>query len=453
MPVQLDSAIFREYDLRGLADIDLTDEKVNLLGLGLGTYYRTLDQHKILIGRDIRLSSPRIFKALKCAVLATGVNVVDLGMVPTPLFYYGLHHYGVPAGIMITGSHNPKEFNGFKVARDKMTIYGSEIQQIRELIEKGEFAQGSAEMDYSNPVTSYVSELVGKIKIKKRLKVAFDPGNGTVGPVMDKLCQAIGLESVIINREPDGNFPSHLPDPTVVEYMEDLVKAVRLDRLDCGIGFDGDGDRIGVVDERGNIVWGDTLLGIFAKPILKKHPKAKIVFEVKCSEGLVEFIRANGGVPLMYKTGHSLIKAKMKEENSPLAGEMSGHIFIADDYYGYDDAIYAALRLLEILSEANKPFSKLAAEIPRYFSTPEIRVPCPDDKKFQVTKNIRDYFATKYKVIDIDGVRVGFADGWGLVRASNTQPVLVMRFEAKSEKRLREIQGEFEVALKRFGAV
>ncbi len=446
----LNPEIFREYDIRGLADIDLTDTKVKEFGQGLGTYFRSFGQNRVLVGRDVRLSSPRILIALVSGLLDSGVNVTNLGVLPTPVFYFALFHYNIPSGVMITASHNPKEFNGFKVALNKTTIFGQEIQNLRSIIEKRNFNVGQAEMDHSNPIISYVSVLAEKIKIKKKLKVAFDPGNGTVGPVIDKLCKALGFEAIIINRDPDGNFPNHLPDPTVPEYMKELVNVVKSEKLDLGIGFDGDGDRIGVIDEKGNIVWGDILLAIFSKRILRNHPGAKIVFEVKCSEGLIEFIKANGGVPLMYKTGHSLIKAKMKEENALIAGEMSGHIFIADNYYGYDDAIFAALRLLELLGDSNKTLSQLTGEVPKYFSTPEIRVPCSDDKKFEVTKNLKDYFASKYPVINIDGVRVKFNDGWGLVRASNTQPVLVMRFEAKSEKRLKEIQDDFNLVLKKY---
>ncbi len=450
MAGQLNPAIFREYDIRGLADVDFTDEKTSLFGRGLGTYFRLLGLDRILVGRDIRLSSPRIFKILTRGLLASGINVTDLGVVPTPVFYFALHHRKIPAGIMITASHNPQEFNGFKIARGGTTIYGQEIQKLRELIEKGQFADGQGEMDFFNPVTPYVAELAQKITIKKGLKVGFDPGNGTVGPVLKKLCDALGIESIIVNEEPDGTFPGHLPDPTIVEYMQDLISIVKCEKLNCGIGFDGDGDRIGVIDEKGNIIWGDTLLAIFAKTILKQNPGAKIVFEVKCSEGLIEFIKANKGVPLMYKTGHSLIKAKMKEEKALIAGEMSGHIFFADRYYGYDDAIYAALRLLELLSDSGRSLSQLTGEVPRYFSTPEIRVPCADEQKFEITKKIRDYFAAKYQVVDIDGVRVKFKDGWGLLRASNTQPVLVMRFEAKNDKRLQEIRGEFENIIKKY---
>ena len=446
----LNPDIFREYDIRGLADVDLTDEKVKWLGRALGSYFRSLEQTRVLVGRDVRLSSTRILKALTNGLLSSGVNVTNLGVVPTPVFYFGLFHQNIPAGVMITASHNPKEFNGFKVATDKSTIYGAEIQKLRAIAEKGDFVTGPAEMEQSNLVVPYVGVLAEKIKLKRKVKVAFDPGNGTAGPVIDKLCKAIGIEAIIINLEPDGNFPNHLPDPTVPEYMKELTQAVLADKLDLGIGFDGDGDRIGVIDEKGRIIWGDILLAILAKKVLKARPGAKVVFEVKCSEGLSEFIKANGGVPIMYKTGHSLIKAKMKEEHAPIAGEMSGHIFIADNYYGYDDALFAALRLLELLSESGRSLSQLAAEVPRYFSTPEIRVPCSDDKKFGVTRQLRDHFAGRYPIIDIDGVRVKFADGWGLVRASNTQPVLVMRFEAKTEKRLREIQQEFDKALKQF---
>jgi phosphomannomutase/phosphoglucomutase len=305
--------------------------------------------------------------------------------------------------------------------------------------------------------------ITDKITIKSSLKVVFDSGNGTAGLVIEELFHKLGVDAVFINIEPDGNFPAHLPDPTIPKYMKDLTSLVAEVHADLGIGYDGDADRIGAIDEEGEIVWGDKLLAIFAQDILKRKPGAKIVFEVKCSQGLVEYIKSIGGIPIMWKTGHSLIKAKMKEEHASLAGEMSGHMFSADDYYGYDDAIYASVRLLKILSESDKSLAQLVNQIPKYYSTPEIRVDCPDELKFEVTKSIREFFKKSYdplrqgaseaRTLDIDGVRVIFNDGWGLVRASNTQPVLVLRFEAKSEERLAQIQQLFYEQLAKFPQV
>jgi phosphomannomutase/phosphoglucomutase len=442
--------IFREYDIRGIADIDLTDDVVFSIGQGFGTYTQKAGVTETVIAGDVRLSTDRIRQALIDGLLSTGMNVFDLGVIPTPVFYFSFFRYDKNSGVMITGSHNPQEFNGFKVGLDKTTIYGEAIQNLRKLIESKKFITGKGNLSRLNPIPDYIKLIQSKAQIKGGLKVVFDPGNGTVGVLLEKLFSDLPVDPVFINLEPDGNFPAHLPDPTVPKYMKDLIAVVAEMHADIGIGYDGDGDRIGAIDDHGNIVYGDKLLAIFARDIISKNPGAKIVFEVKCSQGLIEYIKSLGGTPMMWKTGHSLIKAKMKEEGALLAGEMSGHMFFADDYYGYDDAIFASVRLLKILSEAGKPLSELVAEIPYYYSTPEIRVDCPDEIKFKIVESIRDYFRTQYETIDIDGVRVVFSDGWGLVRASNTQPVLVLRFEARSQERLSEIQKLFFDQLAKF---
>ncbi|MEO0091430.1 MAG: phosphomannomutase/phosphoglucomutase [candidate division WOR-3 bacterium] len=453
----LNPQIFREYDIRGVADKDLPDNVVFMLGQGYGTYVQKKLENQnpeVLIGRDVRLSSQRIRDVLIEGIISTGCDVIDLGIIPTPVFYFSAFHYNKDAGIMITGSHNPKEFNGFKIGLNKTTIYGEEIQNLRKLIESEKFVSGKGKVSTLNPIPDYINMILDKIKIKSGLKVVFDPGNGTAGVVIEELFNKLGIDPVFINLEPDGNFPSHLPDPTIPEYMKDVKSLVLELDADLGIGYDGDADRIGTIDDKGNIVWGDKLLAIFAADIIKRKPNTKIVFEVKCSQGLVEYIKSVGGIPIMWKTGHSLIKAKMKEEGALLAGEMSGHMFFAENYYGYDDAIYASALLLKIISESNKSLSEMVADIPYYYSTPEIRVNCPDELKFQVTNAIRDYFKTQnYETIDIDGVRVIFSDGWGLVRASNTQPVLVLRFEAKTPERLKEIQQIFYEQLNKFDDV
>ncbi len=453
--------IFREYDIRGIANKDLTDDVVFKIGQGYGTYIKDklkvpsskLKTTDVLIGRDVRLSSERIRDALIEGIISTGCDVIDLGLVPTPVFYFSAFQYAKNAGIMITGSHNPPEFNGFKIGLNKTTIYGEEIQTLRKIIESEKFVSGKGKVSSLNPTPDYINMILDKVKINKNLKVVFDPGNGTAGVVIEELFNKIGIDAAYININPDGNFPAHLPDPTIPEYMKDLKSTLFELDADLGIGYDGDVDRIGCIDDKGDIVWGDKLLAIFAADIISRKSNAKIVFEVKCSQGLVEYIKSIGGVPLMWKTGHSLIKAKMKQENAAIAGEMSGHMFFADDYYGYDDAIFASVRLLKILSETEKKLSELVAQIPFYFSTPEIRVECPDEMKFEITQKIRDYFKQKYETIDIDGVRVIFTDGWGLVRASNTQPVLVLRFEAKTPERLAEIQEIFYEQLKKYQGV
>ncbi|MBN2619532.1 phosphomannomutase/phosphoglucomutase [candidate division WOR-3 bacterium] len=438
----IDRAIFRQYDIRGIADTDLTDGNVFQCARGFGTYYRSHGQDTVIIGQDVRVSSPRIAEIISRGLTETGCNVIDIGIVPTPLLYFALHHFDIGNGIMITASHNPKEFNGFKIAREKTTIYGDEIQRVYSIIEKGIFASGKGTREERAIVNDYIERVTRAMKITKGLRVVIDTGNGTCGPIAEKLMEHIGADYTILFKEPDGTFPNHLADPTVPEHITELIENVKHGGYVCGIGFDGDGDRIGILDEKGRIIWGDVLLAIYAEQVLKTNPGAKVIFEVKCSMGLIERLKELGADPIMYKTGHSLIKAKMRAEGSPLAGEMSGHVFFADRYYGYDDALYAALRLLEILSKG-EPLSALAQRVPAYVSTPEIRIDMPDDKKFQIVEEFKTRFKRTYDVIDIDGVRVNFPDGWGLIRPSNTQPVLVLRFEARSKKRLEEIQNLF----------
>uniref|UniRef100_A0A7V4E3I4 Phosphomannomutase/phosphoglucomutase n=1 Tax=candidate division WOR-3 bacterium TaxID=2052148 RepID=A0A7V4E3I4_UNCW3 len=447
---KINPQIFREYDIRGIADIDLTDENVYKIALGYATYINQFGYKEVLVGRDVRLSSERIRDALVAGLLDAGCRVIDLGIVPTPVFYFSAFYYDKNAGLMITGSHNPKEFNGFKIGLNKTTIYGKEIQKLREIIEEERFIKGKGELSYLNPIPDYLVYLKSKIKFQNSLKVVFDPGNGTGGYLLEELFKDYPIESVFINLEPDGNFPNHLPDPTIPEYMKDVISLVNELDASLGIGYDGDCDRIGAVDDRGKIVFGDQLLALYASEIVLKYPKAKIVFDVKCSQGLVEYLNKINATPLMWKTGHSLIKNKMKEEGALLAGEMSGHMFFADDYFGYDDAIYASLRLLKIVADSEKKISELLADIPQYYSTPEIRIDCPDEEKFRVVEEIKEHLKGKYEVIDIDGVRVIFFDGWGLLRASNTQPVLVLRFEGKSIESLKKIKEIFYSLLAKY---
>ncbi|MEO0239992.1 MAG: phosphomannomutase/phosphoglucomutase [candidate division WOR-3 bacterium] len=446
--------IFREYDIRGVADIDLNEEVVKNIGRAFGTILKRKGGKKITIGYDVRLSSERIKENVKEGVLETGIDVIEIGIVPTPLLYFSVFKLETDGGIQITGSHNPKEYNGMKLMVFKETLYGEGIQKLKEIIENEDFEKGKGkEKLYEKIIDDYIEDVNKKVKINKRFKFAVDPGNGTCGPVIEKLWKSYRIEFKGINMEPDGNFPSHLPDPTVKEYLNDLFKIMEEDKFDGGIGFDGDGDRIGIIDDKKRVIFGDKILAILSKKILKDYPGSKIIFDVKTSKGVVEYIKKLGGKPIIWKTGHSLVKAKLKEENAPIAGEMSGHIFFNDRYYGYDDAIYASIRIFELMEEENKKLSELHDEIPFYYSTPEIRVPCPDEKKFEVVEKIKERLKEKYEVIDIDGARIEFEDGFGLVRASNTQPVLVLRFEGKTEEKLGNIKEIILKELRKFPEV
>jgi len=432
--------IFREYDIRGVAAKDMTDDDVELIGKGVGTYLQNRGHSKLAVGRDCRTTSPGYAQIIIKGLRATGCDVVDIGVCPTPVFYFSIQHLKKQGGVMVTASHNPPEYNGFKLCIDLDSIHGQEIQEIRKIIAKKDFIEGNGLLSAADVVSPYKSFVAENISIPKPLKVGVDAGNGTAGVIAVPIMKKLNCEVHDLYCEMDGAFPNHEADPTVAGNMKDLIARVKDKGLDVGIGYDGDGDRIGVVDEKGNLVYGDKLIIIFAREILSRKPGATFISEVKCSQVMYDDIRKHGGRAIMWKTGHSLIKQKMKAEKAELAGEMSGHMFFADRYFGYDDAIYASCRLLEILSHTGKKVSELLADVPQTFSTPEIRVECPDDKKFSVVKAVTEHFRKLYNIIDIDGVRVLFDDGWGLVRASNTQPVLVLRFEALSEKRLQEIR-------------
>lgn len=433
--------VFREYDIRGIANRDLTEDFVCLLGKGCGTYFAEHGVKTITLGRDCRLSSPSFRKMFLKGITQTGCNVIDVGVVPTPVLYFSLFNLDVEGGIQITGSHNPPDNNGFKVCLGTSTIYGEEIQKIRQIMESGKFVKGKGNIEKRDLTSSYKEYVLNHLSpgnVKRRVVV--DAGNGTGGVIAVPLYREMGFDVIPLFCEPDGHFPNHHPDPTVPENVQSLIERVSLERADLGIAFDGDVDRIGMVDESGNIIWGDQLMIIFSRAILKESPGATFIAEVKCSQTLFDDIAKNGGNPIMWKAGHSLIKAKMKEERALLAGEMSGHMFFADRYFGYDDAIYAGARLLEILSHNKESLSARLSDIPKMVNTPEIRMECPEDKKFRVVQQLVDEFKKEYQVIDIDGARVIFPDGWGLVRASNTQAILVLRFEASSQESLRSIQ-------------
>ncbi len=443
------SSIFREYDIRGRYPDELNRDTVHTLGLSVGTYYREKGAGRISLGRDCRLSSPDLGEALTAGLNESGIHVIDVGMIPTPLLYFSLFHLKVDGGIQITGSHNPPEYNGFKICIDKTTIHGDEIQKIREIVESGIFLEGKGGREEADVITPYLDYLERNIrKGDIRRKVIIDAGNGVGGLVAPQAYAGMGIEVERLFCEPDGHFPNHHPDPTIPENLEPLRQGISRTSADLGIAFDGDADRIGVLDGEGNIIWGDQLMIIFSRDLLERNPGAKIIGEVKCSQVLYDDIKKHGGVPIMWKAGHSLIKAKMKEEGALLAGEMSGHIFFAERYFGYDDAIYAGARLLEIIGRKDKSLRDLLSGIPLMANTPEIRIDCPDEKKFQVVARLARDFKKEYEVIDVDGARVLFEGGWGLIRASNTQPVLVLRFEAQNEERLEEIRGIFMDRLK-----
>ncbi|MFQ5928320.1 MAG: phosphomannomutase/phosphoglucomutase [Acidobacteriota bacterium] len=443
--------IFREYDIRGIAGKDLTDEAVRTLGSAIGTYLWRQGCKQITLGRDCRLSSMRLKEQLSRGVLGTGLNVVDIGVCPTPLLYFSLYRLNPDGGIMITGSHNPPEYNGFKVAVGKFTIYGDQIQEVAKIAESGDFAAGEGRMEKVSLLPDYHRYLVEAFgRLKSPPRVVVDAGNGTASIIAPQVYRDLGCEVIELYCTMDGNFPNHHPDPTVVDNLQDLIQRVCREQADVGIAFDGDGDRIGAVDDQGNIIWGDHLMILYSREILRERPGATIIAEVKCSKNLYDDIEKNGGRGIMWRTGHSLIKAKMREEKAALAGEMSGHMFFADRYFGYDDAVYGGARLLEILSKSERKISEMLADVPKTYSTPEIRVECPDRYKFEVVREAQEFFTRHYGTVTVDGVRVLFEDGWGLVRASNTQPALVLRFEAESPQRLEEIRALIEGKLEEF---
>lgn len=445
--VHMNSEMFREYDIRGIAGLDMTEAEVLRIGKGVGTFLRQNGCSTVAVGRDCRVTSDRYAEKIIQGLQSTGCSVTDIGVCPTPVLYFSIQHLKKEGGVMITASHNPPEYNGFKICLGTDSVYGQDIQKILAIIKAGQFLEGTGALDAEDVLTPYKAYVENNIQLKRPLRVGVDAGNGTAGPVAVPIIKQLGCQVYDLYCDMDGTFPNHDADPTVLENMQDLIELVRREGLDVGIGYDGDGDRIGVVDEKGGIVYGDRLMILFAREILSRKPGATFVSEVKCSKTLYDDIEKNGGRAIMWKTGHSLIKKKMKIEKAELAGEMSGHMFFADRYLGYDDATYATGRLLEILAAGEKSLSQLLADIPETFTTPEIRVECPDDRKFKLVEQVTAYFRKRYPVIDIDGVRVLFTDGWGLVRASNTQPALVLRFEAMSRERLKEIQDLVESTL------
>ncbi len=441
-------SIYRAYDIRGVYGKDLTDAEAEKIGKAYATYAGGGD---IAVGRDCRLSSPSLRNALVKGLVSAGCTVTDVGMVPTPLLYYAIQHYKKDGGIMITGSHNAPQYNGFKLCKGAETLFGEQIQEVRKIAQSGKYRTGKGRVIEKNVVEDYVKYVKERTTVHKKLRVVVDGGNGVGGLIGSRLLKEIGCEVVELYCEPDGRFPNHFPDPTVDANVLDLISAVKKEKADLGISFDGDADRLGIVDDKGGIVRGDQSLILFSREILKEMKGATVIFEVKCSQALVEDIKEHGGVPLMYRTGHSYIKKKMKETNAPLAGEMSGHFFFADRYYGYDDGIYSGLRMAQLLSEKDEKLSDIMAKLPKYYSTPEIRIHAPEDKKFLIVKEVTEEFQKqKYDVVTVDGARVEFGDGWGLVRASNTEPALILRFEAKTPERLEAIENTVKEKLAKY---
>jgi phosphomannomutase/phosphoglucomutase len=439
--------VFREYDVRGVADRDLGDDLAERLGLAYATMLGKAP--RVALARDCRLSSPRLHAAILKGLLAAGAQVIDVGVGPTPLLYFAANHLATDGALMITGSHNPGDENGFKMMRGLAPFYGDDIRTLRDRVQAGGAGPGGGTVTSQSVEEAYLTALVERSGPHRPLKVVLDAGNGSGGPLALKALRAAGLEVEPLYCEMDGHFPNHHPDPTQPENLTELIRRVKASGAALGLALDGDADRLGAVDENGEIIWGDKLLVIFARAILKTHPGAAVVGEVKCSQTTYDDIAKHGGRPILWKTGHSLIKTKMKEEHALLAGEMSGHLFFADRWFGFDDAIYGALRLTAIVSEAGAKLSPLLADLPRTAVTPELREECPDAVKFDVVAAILAKYRKTHEVVDVDGARILFGDGaWGLVRASNTQPVLVLRFEAKTEARRDELRAEVEAAVR-----
>jgi phosphomannomutase/phosphoglucomutase len=446
--------IFREYDIRGVAGKDLTPDVARLVARAYAAFLMEKNVSGLVaVGRDNRPSGVDLHRELVGGLLESGLDVVDIGVVPTPLAYWAQHNLGVVGGIQITGSHNPPEFNGFKLGLGTRSIYGQDIQRIYQLAVDGHFPSGKGSRRDEEIIERYVDDIVARVgKISRPLRVVADAGNGAGALVAPMLFEKLGIPVRCLFCESDGTFPNHHPDPTVPENLADLIAAVKADAADVGIAFDGDADRIGVIDDVGEIIWGDQLLIIYARDVIARRGKGQpIIFDVKCSQALPESIEKAGGRPVMWKTGHSLIEEKMHETGAPIAGEMSGHMFFAEGFYGFDDALYGAARLLRIMADSDKGIHEMLADVPRFVSTPELRVACPDDRKFALVDEAKSHFAAIYEVIDVDGVRVLFGDGWGLIRASNTQPVLVMRFEARTQQHLDAIRSEMEGWLRENG--
>ena len=447
--VQLNPAVFREYDIRGIADRDFDADFARQLGSAFATTAAENGATLVGVGRDCRLTSDAYAAALRDGIVGAGVDVSDLGVCPTPLVYFAIWHWGLGGGVQVTGSHNPSDYNGFKLCVGPQALHGEQILALRDRMERGAFRHGAGQIRPSSVIPVYQDHVAANVgRLGRPISVVVDAGNGTAGPVAPALYERLGARVTPLFCDPDGRFPNHHPDPTIVANMQQLVDRVRATGAELGIAFDGDADRIGVVDDAGHMIWGDELLVLFARDVLARNPGATIVAEVKCSQRLFDDIARHGGTGIMWKAGHSLIKAKMRETGALLGGEMSGHIFFQERWFGFDDGIYAGARLLEILGRTGKTVRELLADLPRTETTPEIRIDCADTTKFRVADRVRDELrAAGREVIDVDGVRLTFPHGWGLLRASNTQPALVMRFEADTAAHLSEYRATLEAAV------
>ena len=437
--MKINKYIFREYDIRGKVSDDFPPEVVENLGKAFGTFISRSGGQEIALSGDVRLTTPSLIESFKTGVLSTGVDVINIGILPTPANYFSMFKLDVAGAVQITGSHNPPEFNGFKMSRNKKSVFGDSIQDLRSIIEKEDYETGEGDEAPYKILNDYRKMISEKISIERPLRVVMDCGNAAAAICAPDIFKKFNIELTELYCDVDGAFPNHHPDPTVKENLTDLIKLMKTGNYDVGIAFDGDADRVGVVDETGEVIWADQLMALFLPELV--NPGDEILYDVKCSKALEEEIIKYQGKPVMWKTGHSLVKQKMVELNCKFGGEMSGHIFFADDYYGYDDAIYVAARLLQTLSRSKKTLSELRSELPKYFSTPEIRLEAnSDEEKFMISKKAVDYFTANFNCSTVDGVRINFEDGWGLVRASNTQPVIVCRFEATSEERMQQIK-------------
>jgi phosphomannomutase/phosphoglucomutase len=437
--MKINKYIFREYDIRGKVSDDFPPEVVENLGKAFGTFISRSGGQEIALSGDVRLTTPSLIESFKTGVLSTGVDVINIGILPTPANYFSMFKLDVAGAVQITGSHNPPEFNGFKMSRNKKSVFGDSIQDLRSIIEKEDYETGEGDEAPYKIINDYRKMISEKISIERPLRVVMDCGNAAAAICAPDIFKKFDIELTELYCDVDGTFPNHHPDPTVKENLTDLIKLMKTGNYDVGIAFDGDADRVGVVDETGEVIWADQLMALFLPELV--NPGDEILYDVKCSKALEEEIIKYQGKPVMWKTGHSLVKQKMVELNCKFGGEMSGHIFFADDYYGYDDAIYVAARLLQTLSRSKKTLSELRSELPKYFSTPEIRLEAnSDEEKFMISEKAVDYFTANFDCSTVDGVRINFEDGWGLVRASNTQPVIVCRFEATSEERMQQIK-------------
>lgn len=448
----INAQIFRQYDIRGIVGEDLTDESMYLIGKGFGSYLRKKGLSSVVLGGDARLSTPGFIAEFSRGLVSTGCDVIKIGIVATPVLYFAIWKLQTDGGAMITASHNPSQYNGIKLNMGLGSVYAEELQKVLKIIQTDDYEVGEGFISqYTGIDDEYMNYLVENIKLERPVRLVVDGGNGMGGPYLPKVLRRLGCEVEEIYTDPDGTFPNHHPDPTVEKYMKDLSAKVVQGSYELGIGLDGDADRIGVVDEKGKMLFGDQILNILARDYLAKNPGKAIIADVKCSKNLYDDIRKHGGEPIMYKTGHANIKMRMKEIGVEFAGEMSGHVFLADRYLGFDDAIYVSARFAEIVSKANGPVSSYLADQPKMYNTPELHIPCADDKKFEVVAAVCNEFkAENYDVNDIDGARITFEDGWGLVRASNTTPVLVTRYEATSEARMKEIQELIENKIKKY---